>query len=403
MMERFEELAHGATTLRVRVSRGDISVRVEHGTGWGLEWSSSGDAEPVIERDGTTVSVRQGSSAPAGGQTSFGTREARRPRSASSLGAIAEEITTDAVRWIGGMVNQRLDLTITVPADLEDVNLRSGLGAIDVAGLRNRIQLDTGAGNISLNQASGSAAVKTGSGEVVVKKYDGDLTVSTGSGRIVLAEAAGRSDLNTDHGEIRVDDARSLHLRAASGMGAIVVERGTAQSLRLNTGMGEISCSARLEPGEHDLKSGLGDITVDLDADSGARIDAQTGYGQVRSDIPLVRVGRSGPLGFGGLRMVGSIAGDDPGRHVMLRTGKGDIYLRRVPSRRPVAGDAAERRGAAPSSEEPELDTMRSGLQPSDSSSFRTGARGTMLDILERLARGEISPAEAEDMLFGLK
>src|SRR5207248_5453692 len=129
--------------------------------------------------------------------------------------------------------------------------------------------------------------------------------------------------------------------------------------LHLRSGMGTIECAAALEPGTYEMVTDMGAIDLELPATIRARVDAQTRFGQIHSDFPLVRVGRSGPLGFGGVRMVGSIGEGEPEVDIALRSSKGQISLRRRPDYGgPSAGTPAERPAPAPPGEpQPAMDS----------------------------------------------
>jgi hypothetical protein len=125
----------------------------------------------------------------------------------------------------------------------------------------------------------------------------------------------------------------------------------------------------------------MGAIDLELPATIKARVDAQTSFGQIHSDFPLVRVGRSGPLGFGGVRMVGSIGEGEPEVHIALRSSKGQISLRRRPDSAAAGADTTTERPAPTPPEEP------------------TPTMDSTLAVLEALARGDISVDEADELL----
>jgi hypothetical protein len=145
--------------------------------------------------------------------------------------------------------------------------------------------------------------------------------------------------------------------------------------------MGTIACAAALEPGTYEMVTDMGAIDLELPATIKARVDAQTSFGQIHSDFPLVRVGRSGPLGFGGVRMVGSIGEGEPEVDIALRSSKGKISLHRRRDSGPAGtGTTTERRAPAPPGEPaPTMDST--------------------LAVLEALARGDISVDEADELL----
>jgi hypothetical protein len=94
-----------------------------------------------------------------------------------------------------------------------------------------------------------------------------------------------------------------------------------------------------------------------------------------------VRVGRSGPLGFGGVRMVGSIGEGEPEVDIALRSSKGQISLRRRPDYSTSSAGTSAERPTRTTPEEP------------------APARDSTLAVLEALARGDISVEEADELL----
>lgn len=438
MIEQFDEIARGASELRVNLLKGDIVVRVVEGAAWSLDGIDKDSAEPEIERIGPAVEIRQrgwrarSSGRAASGATfkgAFAGHSGIVGEVMSEVGGIVDEVggvvddVMSEVLGVGGLRGGR-EIRLTIPTGVELVELSTGWGSIKADGLRGRLRLSTGFGPLSLREARGEGELSTGSGDVTIERYDGRLTASsgngkvrlerlggearlntgngrveitesegtvrahTGNGAVVLTAASGEAELHTGHGGIEISAARGLTAEAKTGAGSIQVEGGSVRSLRLNSTMGPVRVAADLAPGSYDLSSGMGGITVELPDDAQARVDAQTGFGQVHSDFPLVRVGRSGPLGFGAVRMVGSIGTGDPQVELALRSGKGDLVLRRAvtPSRLP----APPRPPAPP-------DAPPAGRAPGNSAA----SYDSTLSILESLARGEITPAQAEDLLSG--
>jgi Putative adhesin len=434
-MEGFAELAAGARELRVILGKGDIVVRVTEGATWNLEWSSDGDVAPEVEREGPVLQVRQpghgglfdtrvfvdkGHNRVFVGTGEFFNGEAGMAGTdftSLEVGGNIGEIVTEALRAAGGVHTRRLDVRLTMPPGVEVVELRTGRGRIDAAGLVGRLSLTTGNGPLMLRSARGEAEVATGNGEVVLEGFDGTVTATTGNNRIqaerlsgtaalhtgngrievrdcegrirattgngdvTLTAVAGDIAVDTGHGTVEISAPRSPAVRASTGMGSLRVEGGAVRGLRLRSGMGTIACAAALEPGTYEMVTDMGAIDLELPATIKARVDAQTSFGQIHSDFPLVRVGRSGPLGFGGVRMVGSIGEGEPEVHIALRSSKGQISLRRRPdSGAAGAGTTTERPAPAPP-EEP------------------TAAMDSTLVVLEALARGDISVDEADELL----
>jgi hypothetical protein len=432
-MEGFAELAAGARELRVILGKGDIVVRVTEGATWNLEWSSDGDVAPEVEREGPVLQVRQpghggffdtgmfvdkGHKRVFVGTGGFFNGEAGMAGTEfTSLGGNIGEIVAEALHAAGGVHARRLDVRLTMPPGVEVVELRTSRGRIDAAGLAGRLSLTTGHGPLTLRSARGEAEVATGNGEVVLEGFDGTVTATTGNNRIqaehlsgtatlhtgngrvevhdsegrirattgngnvTLTAVAGDVEVDTGHGTVEISAPRSPAVRASTGMGSLRVEGGAVRGLRLRSGMGTIACAAALEPGTYEMVTDMGAIDLELPATIKARVDAQTSFGQIHSDFPLVRVGRSGPLGFGGVRMVGSIGEGEPEVDIALRSSKGQISLRR----RPESGAA----GAGTTTERPVPTPPEEPTPTMDST----------LAVLEALARGDISVDEADELL----
>jgi DUF4097 and DUF4098 domain-containing protein YvlB len=396
MPERFEELATGATELRVELRRGDAVARA--GGNWNLEWTSEGSDAPEIERDGSVVRIRQ-----------------------RNNGFLP-----------GGIDSKRLDMKLTVPSSVEVVELRTGLGKVDAEGLRTRLTMTTGNGSVSLRDAGGEGSLNTGNGAVSINGYDGTLVASTGNGRVKvdrlkgtltlntgngtvevldvegrvrastgngevkLTGVAGEVELNSGHGAMDILAPRSLDVQANTAMGAIHVDGGSLRGMRANSMMGEIRCATQLEPGTYEITSAMGAVEVQLPADAIARVDAQTSFGQVHSDFPLVRVGRSGPMGFGGVRMVGSIGEGEPRVELNLRSGKGTIRLRRTVEDAPRGHVESRSAPLSWPAVEPPLPPPVDAPPHPDSPS---GSQDPTLAVLEAVARGELTPEQAERLL----
>ncbi|MCL6431906.1 MAG: pentapeptide repeat-containing protein [Anaerolineae bacterium] len=273
---------------------------------------------------------------------------------------------------------RRLDLSVRLPRTLGTVSARTGLGGITGRGLATRVDLSTGKGDIALGEGAPEGRLSTGLGSISVAGARGDLTIRTGSGDVLVQDISGG------------------HAHVATGSGRIALRGGRLDGLEASSGAGDVRCACALGRGTFSLQSGAGVITVEMPADQAVQIEATSGMGQIKSDWPLVRVGRPGPAVAGSVRMVGS-AGDEAERaRLIIRTGMGNVFLLRaggVATAQALAGEQAV--GAAQASEGPE--------EPSAPAA--TGeplrARGR-LAILESLARGEISVDEAEELIVRL-
>lgn len=445
MIENFPRTASGATTLRVRLLKGDLTVR--KGDAWQLTYSSSDGEAPRVSHDGDTVRV--------------------------------EQVRTNG--WnLGG--DRQLDVELTVPADVEMMELRTGHGRVECEGFAGQLKLRSGHGATTLRRGGGDADIKMGHGDLTIETFKGNLhgesghgrlrlaahegnahlqtghgpvellestglfKISTGHGGVEIVSVGGQVDLRTGHGRVGVSSPRSLELNVESDVGGVEVSGGSLKGIRVNIGKGDVNCSSQLETGAYELTTGMGAIEVSLSSNARARIEAQTGFGRVESAFPLVQVGRSGPMGVGGARMVGSLGEGDPLVRLTMRTGKGSLRLRAAgeggtaapewerPRRRPTFGDGPWGIGVAggriaevvehsagrltnPIERHPGPETEQrasSAVERSVGGPIRSAQipipppavplPPTVLDdaivkVLESLARGEITPDEAEQLL----
>jgi hypothetical protein len=213
------------------------------------------------------------------------------------------------------------------------------------------LRVDTASGSIETDGLRGDQKLKTASGEVHIRR---------GSGAIELAAVSGDATID-------LDGAASLALRFVSG--DLEVRGGRIEELRAATTSGDIRVESELSTGaDHTIQTLSGD--VELVADGGVRVDAQTVSGDLSSDLPHRTEGRMGRRAL--------IVGDGATR-VAFRSVSGDLRILDRPDR------AAPRPSPLPA-----VSVEESG--PDD-------ARMTILRALER---GELDVATAMAQLAEL-
>jgi DUF4097 and DUF4098 domain-containing protein YvlB len=159
-----------------------------------------------------------------------------------------------------------VDVIVQMPREGK-VNLRTGDGKIDLAGLKGEMDLHSGDGTETLDGV------------------DGKLRATTGDGHIRANGRFDELDLKTGDGHVEV--------RAASGS--------------------SLSSSWRLETGD-------GNVTLEIPGDLGANVDLHTGDGHIDVDMPVTTEGKireneiRGKLNGGGSLLT-------------IRTGDGSIHL----------------------------------------------------------------------------
>jgi hypothetical protein len=222
-----------------------------------------------------------------------------------------------------------------VKAQVERGNLRLRGGQAEVV-------LRTGSGNAAVDDLTGPATVLTGAGDLRLTRVDGPVEARTGSGNISVRDGAGSLDGRTGSGNISVDGRAGDRFALATGSGNVAIGGGRSGATEVITGSGNILCTAVLGLAAHTFNTNSGNISVAVPRGLAARIEAATTLGSIRSDLPLVSVGQRGPKSLFGRRLVGSL-GDGPDRaEITLRTARGDIRLGWLDAAVPPApGDAA--------------------------------------------------------------
>ncbi len=169
---------------------------------------------------------------------------------------------------IVGWGNHRVDIIIQMPREGK-VNLRTGDGKIELAGLKGEMDLHSGDGSEHLDGVDGKLRASTGDGHIRASGRFDELELKTGDGHVEVRAAAGSS---------------------------------------LSTGW-------RLETGD-------GNVTLEIPGDLAADVDLHTSDGHIDLDMPVTTAGkiREGEVH-------GKLNGG--GSQLMIRTGDGSIHLRK--------------------------------------------------------------------------
>jgi len=167
-----------------------------------------------------------------------------------------------------GWESHRVEVIVQMPREGR-VNLRTGDGKIDVAGLKGEMDLHTGDGSINLDSVDGKLHATTGDGHIQANGRFDELGLKTGDG----------------HVDVRANSGSSL-----------------AAGWRLETGDGSVSL----------------EVPGDLSAD----VDLHTSDGHIDLDMPVTTEGKirqneiHGKLNGGGSLLT-------------IHTGDGSIHLRK--------------------------------------------------------------------------
>jgi DUF4097 and DUF4098 domain-containing protein YvlB len=311
----------------------------------------------------------------------------------------------------------RGDLVVT--ALQGQVQLETRHGKIHITRMQDTLQARSGNGDIIILEAAGTIDLETAHGRIEVTELSGTLQAHSANGDLIVKSAKGDLVLQTGHGRIEVEAPQAVTVKAHTGSGDILLGAGLVYRVALETSSGRVHSAAELAPAEHSLVSGNGDLMLQVPSNARARIDAQTGHGQIQSDFPMVGVGRAGG---GGTRMVGNIGDGIPDMVVSARTANGKIRIVRGPERsaaRPERVEAVHEVSppappaqptAPPLPADPAVEPLTPAtpvtgntirLQPvaAGEPGPHSGPDATLV-VLEAVARGELTVEEASEMLW---
>lgn len=159
---------------------------------------------------------------------------------------------------------------------------------------------------------------------IIQMPREGKLNLSTGDGRIEVAGLKGELDLHSGDGSETLDGIDGK-LRASTGDGHIRAS-GRFDQLELKTGDGHLDVRAAqgssLLPEGWRLETGDGSVSLEVAGDLAADVDLHTSDGHIDLDMP---VSTEGQLRQREVR--GKLNGG--GSPLRIRTGDGSIHLRK--------------------------------------------------------------------------
>ncbi len=167
-----------------------------------------------------------------------------------------------------GFGNHQVDILIQMPREGR-VNLRTGDGKIDLAGLKGEMDLHSGDGSESLDAVDGKLHAETGDGHITAHGRFDELELKTGDGHLEVRATAGSS----------------------------------------------LTAGWRLETGD-------GNVSLEVPGELAADVDLHTNDGHIDLDMPVTTAGK---MREGEIR--GKLNGG--GSPLTIRTGDGSIHLRK--------------------------------------------------------------------------
>src|SRR6267378_3334838 len=242
----------------------------------------------------------------------------------------------------------RVDFEITVPRETA-VNAQTVSGDLDLNGTRGPARVESVSGDVNIENVQGPMRIKSVSGDVQVTDYVGSLEGSSVSGDVDI--------------------------------------RGRVHSCELHTVSGDISIDLDPEVGgrETRLKTISGDVEVGL-LTSSCVCDFHTASGDLDCEVPA-RVMREG-------RKDRTVVVGDGSSRLTVKTVSGDLTIK------PASSSVAEEPGLARESAESGADAEPENDQDPERTAPMTPPQTAKIrDLLERLARGEVSVDEVATKL----
>lgn len=174
----------------------------------------------------------------------------------------------------------------------KDMKLYSNGGLLEISDIRasGDIETSTDFGDIFFNNgAANLLTVETKGGKVSLDQLNlhGALTVQNSFGEIELEQVKATSySLQAGSGSITVDGAQGK-IKAYSDFGPIIIKNAENATVDLDTKSGSVEFEGSLGDGPHNIHSSFGEIHIVIPADSVLNVDLRTGFGSIKSEIPI--------------------------------------------------------------------------------------------------------------------
>jgi len=218
---------------------------------------------------------------------------------------------------------------------------------------------------------------QTVSGDLTIVGTRGPLNVGSVSGGVELSDVQGPLRLKTVSGDVDCRDYVG-HVEGNSVSGDVTIRPARVRSIRFQSVSGDLSIEGELEAGqEHRLKTISGDVELAL-VSPNATVEFRTNSGDLECDAGPARIVREGRKD----RIV--VLGDGRAR-ISVKTVSGDVSI--------TASSAATRMEATTESTEPMTESAAG--DPERTAPMPPPVSAAVRDVLERLARGELTVEDA--------
>jgi hypothetical protein len=198
-------------------------------------------------------------------------------------------------------------------------------------------------------------------------------------------------NLRTAHGDIHIKETEFDSCSVSLIKGNLEIQNGLTGALETDIHHGETRIKTIVKGSDWNLKSGHGNIQLELDPAKAVRMDMATRNGDIKSSVPLVKVTRQGPDNCRGIRMVGTLGKESNHQPAVLRlsTVRGDIELKSFTANQRPEGESPAK-----------ITAIETGLSATaDQAPVLSPTYNSTLEVLEALSEHRITIAEAERLL----
>ena len=177
---------------------------------------------------------------------------------------------------------------------------------------------ESGSGDLQLSNMNGTVRAHTGSGSIRADKLGAGSRLETGSGSIEATQLMGSTTLQTGSGDVRAELGSAGDVTAGTGSGSIKLTN-VQGAIKAETGSGTLEISGQ-PTSPWKLETGSGDVALQVGSGARFTLDAQTGSGSIKTDLPLTMRGSLDKH-----HVTGTVNGGGP--TIKAETGSGDIRI----------------------------------------------------------------------------
>ncbi|WP_225335591.1 DUF4097 family beta strand repeat-containing protein [Halomicrobium urmianum] len=166
--------------------------------------------------------------------------------------------------WFRFGAAPRMDLHVTVPADIRAERIDVASGDVELAGVHGPTTVDTSSGGVRVRDVDGDVTVDTSSGDAEVIDAAGDVTVEASSGDLTVTNPGGDVDASASSGDASIrfpaESGATLSVETSSGGIDTTGFDASTDGSTLTTTVGDGSRTV-------DVSTASGDVEIDVSGD----------------------------------------------------------------------------------------------------------------------------------------